>query len=192
MLRLSLPLRPLCVVGRLWRKKKRACGPRRRCPRRSSYFFDHCYFYRDTQRSFCGGERCWAQKDTTTAMAGKTTLKKSPHINFWIFIAIIPTHLLFRFRRILLHLKSCSNTWRQRNVQKRSVMQIGQNFSRFSCVLSALVWHHLLKCILLIVHYILLFCVFMAVFFFCVLDVAPDTEFEDHNRNNFFSRTFRR
>ena len=25
----------------------------------------------------------------------------------------------------------------------------------------------------------------MAVFFFCVLDVAPDTEFEDHNRNNF-------
>ena len=70
-------------------------------------------------------------------------------------------------------------------------MQIGQNFSMFSCVLSALGYgHHLLKCILLIVHYILLFCVFMAVFFTCELDVAPDTE--DHNRNNFFSRTFRR
>ena len=39
-------------------------------------------------------------------------------------------------------------------------MQIVQNFSRFSCVLSALGYgHHLLKCILLIVHYILLFCV---------------------------------
>ena len=39
-----------------------------------------------------------------------------------------------------------------------------------------------LKCILLTVYYILLFCVFMAVFFICELDVAPDPEFEDHNR----------
>ena len=39
-----------------------------------------------------------------------------------------------------------------------------------------------LKCILLTVYYILLFCVFMAVFFICELDVVSDTEFGDHNR----------
>ena len=39
-----------------------------------------------------------------------------------------------------------------------------------------------LKCILLTVYYILLFCVFMAVFFIWELDVVPDTEFGDHNR----------
>ena len=62
MLSLSLPLRPLCIVGRPWRKKKRARGARRRRPPRSSYFFHHCYFYRNTLQSFCGGQRCWAQK----------------------------------------------------------------------------------------------------------------------------------
>ena len=40
-----------------------------------------------------------------------------------------------------------------------------------------------LKCILLTVYYILLFSVFMAVFFTCELDVVPDTEFGDYNRN---------
>ena len=39
-----------------------------------------------------------------------------------------------------------------------------------------------LKCILLTVYFILLFCVFMAVFFICELDVVSDTEFGDHNR----------
>ena len=39
-----------------------------------------------------------------------------------------------------------------------------------------------LKCILLTVYYILLFCVFMVVFFICELDVVSDTEFGDHNR----------
>ena len=70
-------------------------------------------------------------------------------------------------------------------------MQIVQNVKVFLCFISPRLTP-LTEVHLLIVHYILLFCVFMAVFFFCVLDVAPDTEFEDHNRNNFFSRTFRR
>ena len=59
--------RPLCVVGRVRRKKKRARGarwegerekrgfrlppfPPSHRPRRAFYFFDYCYFYRDTQR----------------------------------------------------------------------------------------------------------------------------------------------
>ena len=64
---LSLPERPLCVMERLGRKKKRAHGERwpmgrgkreerlspfpssHRSPR-AFYFFDYCYFYRDTQR----------------------------------------------------------------------------------------------------------------------------------------------
>ena len=59
-------------------------------------------------------------------------------------------------------------------------MQIVQKFSRLPCVLSALGYsHHLLKC--LTVYYILLFCLFMAVFFTGEVDVVPDTEFEDHN-----------
>ena len=61
-------------------------------------------------------------------------------------------------------------------------MQSVQKFSRFSCVLSALSYsHHLLKCIPLTVYYILLFCLFTAVFLTCELDVVPETEFEDHN-----------
>ena len=53
------------------------------------------------------------------------------------------------------------------------VMQIVPKFSRFSCVLSALGYsHHVLKCILLTVDYILLLCVFMAVFF--TLGIVPD------------------
>ena len=122
---------------------------------------------------------------TRTAIAGKTTLKKWIHITFWVFIAIIriPAHLLFKCRRTLLKLKSCSKRWRQRNVQKRSVTQIVQKFSSFPCVLLVLGYsNHLLKCILLTVYYILLFCVIMAVFFTSELDVVPDTEFEDHNR----------
>ena len=61
-------------------------------------------------------------------------------------------------------------------------MKSVQKFSRIPCVLSALSCsHHVLKCIPLTVYYILLFCVFMAVFWTCVLDAVPDTEFEDHN-----------
>ena len=51
---LSPPRRPLCVVGRLGREKKRAREPRLFplpiVPRALSIFFDYCYFYRDTQR----------------------------------------------------------------------------------------------------------------------------------------------
>ena len=56
--------------------------------------------------------------------------------------------------------------------------------SFFVCVLSALGYSHhfVLKCILFTVYYILIFCVLMAVFFTCELDVVTDTEFEDHNR----------
>ena len=72
-------------------------------------------------------------------------------------------------------------------------MQIVQKFSSFPFLLLALGYsHHLLKCIILTVYYSLLFCVFMAEIFTCELDVVPDTEFEDDNRNNFFNRTFKR
>ena len=60
---LSPPQRPLCVVGRLGRKKKRARGARWEGGRENrgfspfpiasrtlSIFFDYYYFYRDTQR----------------------------------------------------------------------------------------------------------------------------------------------
>ena len=51
---LSPPRRPLCVVGRLGREKKRTREPRLFplpiVPRALSIFFDYCYFYRDTQR----------------------------------------------------------------------------------------------------------------------------------------------
>ena len=63
---LSPPQRPLCLVGRLGRKKKRARGARweggrenrgfspfpssHRPPRAFHFSFDYCYFYRDTQR----------------------------------------------------------------------------------------------------------------------------------------------
>ena len=46
MKKLSPVQRPLCVVGRLGRKKTNA---RRKVPS-PFYFFDYCYFYRDTQR----------------------------------------------------------------------------------------------------------------------------------------------
>ena len=46
MKKLSSMQRPLCVVGRLGRKKKNA----RRKALSPFYFFDYCYFYRDTQR----------------------------------------------------------------------------------------------------------------------------------------------
>ena len=63
---LSPPQGPLCVMGRLGRKKKRARGSRwegerenrgfspflssHRPPRAFYFFFDYCYFYKDTQR----------------------------------------------------------------------------------------------------------------------------------------------
>ena len=57
-------------------------------------------------------------------------------------------------------------------------MQIVHKFSSFPFVLSVLGYsQHLLKCILLTVHYILLFCVFTAEIFTWELDVVPDTEF---------------
>ena len=56
--------------------------------------------------------------------------------------------------------------------------------SFFVCVLSVLGYSHhfVLKCLFFTVYYILIFCVLMAVFFTCKLDVVTDTEFEDHNR----------
>ena len=59
---LSPPQRPLCVVGRLGRKKKRARGSRwaflsSHRPPRAFYFFDYCYFVGIPSGSLCGGER---------------------------------------------------------------------------------------------------------------------------------------
>ena len=62
-------------------------------------------------------------------------------------------------------------------------MQIVRKFSSFPCVLSALGYsHHLPKCVLFAIYYILLFCVYTAVFFTFELDVVPYNELEDHNR----------
>ena len=93
---LSPPQRPLCVVGRLERKKKRARRVRWEgedrsllfllliVPRALSTFFDYCHFYRDTQREPLRRREIQAETCDTCTIRGKlgghrvsTRLKRS-------------------------------------------------------------------------------------------------------------------